>query len=135
MNHLRTHTGERSFQCTLCPRAFARPDVLALHQAVHTGIRDHRCTHCTRTFPSPSALNKHVHMKHTAEMVSTPNLYECAQCARRFMTQRGLAIHQRIHNAFYMPHECQQCNRRFATPTRLQKHTQQVHARVCTTGV
>lgn len=60
---MRTHTGEKPYQCTYCDAAFAQGNDLKAHVRRHTGER-FQCEHCTESFLMGYLLTQHKRTVH-----------------------------------------------------------------------
>ena len=60
----RLFSGDRPFQCEVCPKSFARAQQRKIHMVVHTGERAFLCSECGASFGSVSTLIDHRKRKH-----------------------------------------------------------------------
>ncbi|XP_036343627.1 transcription factor grauzone-like [Rhagoletis pomonella] len=61
------HECERKFKCTMCEKAFKRPQDLREHTSVHTGKVLYVCPNCSMTFFSSANMYKHRQRRHRLE--------------------------------------------------------------------
>ena len=88
---MRTHTGEKPFECTICRLRYSKKGDLASHMRTHTGEKPFECKLCGLRFSQKSNLTTHMRT-HTGEKP-----FECKVCSLRFSQKGDLTSHMRTH--------------------------------------
>ncbi|KAL4657215.1 hypothetical protein GN956_G4109 [Arapaima gigas] len=82
---------QRSYQCRLCEKSFARRKLLRRHRRFHTGERPYSCPECPKTFALRKSLRRHRRF-HTGEKP-----YSCTICGKGFRLKVNLSSHLHFH--------------------------------------
>ncbi|CAL8325935.1 unnamed protein product [Lota lota] len=117
--HVRIHTGQKPFQCTICARSFSRSDHLTTHTRTHTGEKPFSCDVCGKRFARSDEKKRHgrVHVKQQLRV----RPYRCTVCGAQFNRPANLKTHARIHSG-EKPYRCDTCGARFVQVAHLRAH-------------
>ncbi|XP_026286842.2 zinc finger protein 77-like [Frankliniella occidentalis] len=130
--HLKTHTGEKPHQCTVCKNRFRSGCALKVHLfRKHTNSGPYECSLCHKFFQCPSYLIIHI-----TRHVNTPP-FGCPLCHKPQGDRRVLYHHLKEHvpvKVVRLPYQttrgptppapflCTECGGRFRKCERLLQH-------------
>ena len=86
VEHNRTHTGERPYECSICFATFSQLSSMQKHKkGIHDQSQPYLCDQCGRAFSQISNLIRHKRI-HSGEKP-----YECKECGKKFISGSNLS--------------------------------------------
>lgn len=96
--HLRSHSRETPFTCSVCGHRFNQAANLKKHQHLHSGVRPFACEICSRTFNQSHHLSDHMNTHRRRDRPRTRGMtsQRCQNCSTVFSTGAQLRRHVKM---------------------------------------
>lgn len=82
MTQLHMDKSAKMFKCSVCPKTFAKKNILKSHEKIHLANRPtFDCQYCGKNLSSQTAVRNHIKWLHNEERE-----FDCSKCSKKFAT-------------------------------------------------
>ncbi|KAK6486148.1 zinc finger X-chromosomal protein-like isoform X1 [Huso huso] len=122
--HVKTkHSKEMPYKCERCFQTFAEAEELLHHTLTHEEGKTHQCSHCDHKSSNSSDLKRHIISVHTKDYP-----HKCDVCFKGFHRPSELKKHMTSHRNKKV-HQCRHCDFKISDPFILSRHILSVHTK------
>lgn len=115
------------FTCSICGKKLSRISHLLEHERTHTNEKPFQCDFCDMRFGKKTAMLGHVARVHPqAAEPNTDKLLKCPVCDKIFQQRTYFNNHKRIHTG-ERPYLCELCGKTFRSNKAIKTHMINMH--------
>lgn len=114
------------YPCKICTAVFRRKEKRDNHLNKHTGQKPFQCMLCPKNFMSAAYLTKHQKILHLSEedkqdKAKTTVTHECSYCSKIYRRKKEFDNHLKSHSGV-LPFQCQSCSKGYMSQRHLNRH-------------